>query len=623
MPNHASPRARAAVRLARLGAFLLALALPAAARAQAPQISELSPASVVTNSGDLTLTIRGTGFSDRSRVQFNGAQVPVVRRSAGELVARVENRFFSQDPFITPSDLASGAKTVTVIVIDGPASDDPMAVRIFKVLRQGAAAEPAPLPAPVLTGVGPNPAPPGGTLVITGDHLDAPQLHVNLIAKDPAARISSWGRDRFITARTKQRVEVSLAGIPAGSYDVRIEAMDAAGRTLGSFLAPAVVGAPTRLGAPAIAQVGPTPYYTTATALSISGANFADDARVTLVPASGRAVELARAPNRTQSQTLLSVALPGGLYPGDYTLRVENPGTGTPAAEQRLAFVHPGQPAAARQADPRGGAGRPERPRPGAVQYRTAILKLVRSIGVERPLCLVPAGDHDGAEVRLRPCREGGDLFRIAAGQVRTRGDRCLDWGTRGGPIHLAPCREGNRSQVWYFHGNGLIQNALQDAICMDVEGESNEPGARIIAWDCKDYRQPARNQTFALGESMPVARLGMGGIGLQQLTNALTGSRVDGFAKLSNGYYVVSAGGANVVSAGGANVVAAGGLNVIAVGGGNVVSAGGMNVVAAGGLNVIAPGGANVVSAGGLNVINNPAPLFQGARVVAAGGLN
>ncbi|HEX2210278.1 MAG TPA: RICIN domain-containing protein, partial [Longimicrobium sp.] len=225
-------------------------------------------------------------------------------------------------------------------------------------------------------------------------------------------------------------------------------------------------------------------------------------------------------------------------------------------------------------------------------------------------LCLTPDGDRDGAPVRLRPCAEGGAMFRIENGYVATAGGRCLDWGDPGGPIHLMPCKPGRperSSQQWYFHGNKLVQNALRDDICMDVQGERIQAGTPVIAYACRDYRQPPSHQRFYPGGQYSFLSLPPGI--RQALQQAGGGPEDPAWVLMSDGSRVISAGGGNVISAGGGNVISAGSGNVISAGGGNVVSAGGLNLRVVNdpgqllrGAQVISAGSGNVVSAGGLN---------------------
>jgi hypothetical protein len=636
-----------------LGAVAIALAgwsvTPHSASAQQPQIAELSPSDVTAGGPALDLVIRGAGFVPGvSRVQFNGAQIPGASVSSTEIRVRVPSDYFSRDPFVTESNFRDGVYSAAVIVLNGPESGAPMAVKTIRIVKPGVAAVPV-FNAPIITAVSPTPADLGGTLTVTGDNFrpanasNLPdELRVELVAPT-GARFQAQ-----VSTRNKTQLQLGLTDIPQGSYSLEIWVMNT-GRE-GRAVAPTtvVVGTPTVFGTPTISSVGPTPVTTRGATIYLVGTNFGENVEVTLVPPSGAGAEqrLQRAPNQTRSADRIVAQLPALTYPGTYTLRVANQGGS--AVEHPLQIQHPEQAQFDRsaQAGPRGSArgGRPDRGRPSssppAPRFEVALTHVVNTPDGPRVKCLVPSGNETGTAVVLRGCHDGGAQFRLVNGYVATANGKCLDYGGSGGPIHLMDCKPGmpgGTSQQWYLHGQSgqfKLQNALDPNICMDVAGEGHADGTAIIAFGCK-FGQNAANQQFNAGEAMSPLRLALIGMPTAAMTqyNSLYAQN-GGSAQLifDNGMHVVAAGGGNVVAAGGGNVVAAGGgnvvaaggANVIAPGGGNVIAPGGGNVVAAGGLNlinitdagVIAPGGGNVVAAGGLN-------LFGGARVVAAGGGN
>ena len=607
-------------------AAVLAIAGPA--RAQNPQIAEITPASGEAGAPEFTLVIRGVGFLPGvSRVQFNGAAVPAQSITPTEIRAQVPSEYFSRSPFVDERDFRDGIYRTSLVVINGPESDAPNAKRIFQIVKPGAAAA-ATFNPPIVTGVSPSPAQVGGTVTVSGDNFrpSAAGSEQDLMLVE---LVNPHG-NRYqaeVVARSKTEMQLNLSRVPQGTYAVELEASNSgrSGRTVAPMKL--VVGEPTALGAAAIAQFGPNPVSTRGGTLWIGGENFADDAEVTLVPPSGAGEPrvLARAPNQTQSISRLYVTLPALTYPGEYKLRVANPGG--PAAEVPLPVQHTEQAQIDRlRSDPRGQAGGRERPRPSGpvVQYRTAITNVVHTPNGQRVLCLVPTGTENGSPVVLRGCHDGGAQYRLFNGYISTANNKCLDYGDEGGPIHLMDCKPGmpgGTSQQWYLHGAGgqmKLQNALNDKICMDVSGEGKTEGTPIIAYACK-FGQNAPNQMFNAGEAMRPLQLALIGLSREVLEqySALSQQHGGGAQMIfDNGMHVVAAGGANVVAAGGGNVVAAGGLNVVAPGGANVVAAGGLNLVNIGTNGVVAPGGANVVAGGGLN-------LLAGARVVAAGGLN
>lgn len=326
-------------RAAALGLLALACLAPASLRAQQPQISDVSPASVPVGTGDFTLTINGAGFAPNARVQFNGAGLAGARVTPTQIVVRVPVQYISQDPFVTPRDLASGRMRIGVIVINGPLSDSPSAQKAFYLTRDAAPVE-AERPTMILGAVSPAVAPMGGSFRVEGNHLDAPQLGVSLVARDPQARISSWGRDRHLFNRSATSFMVGTAEVPAGSYLLVIEGYDEKGRALGRFERPVVVGVATALGAPTITALGPQPFLP-GHRLTITGTNFADDAQVVLRPASSQPpMTLAPAANTTRGRTSITVVIPAGVYPGPHTVRVANANGG--AVEQQIVIVHPG-----------------------------------------------------------------------------------------------------------------------------------------------------------------------------------------------------------------------------------------------------------------------------------------
>lgn len=625
--------ARAAARPALAAALLLAAAgVAAPAAAQEVVITQLAPASVVTDGGDFTLTIEGAGFVPGvSRVSFGGRNLTPASVTPDRITVRVANDLVTGR---VADDFADdGIARVTVYVINGRGSvtDHPNARKVFHVTRPGVAVRQRP-PAPVVTSVGPDPVPLTGTIVVRGRNLDAPELFARLVARDPSARVSTHGLDDGMQ-RTPTSLRLRVRDVPAGSYTLVIEAWDTDRTVLGTIERPVVVGAPTRLGAPTVAGTNPGQLPMSGGTLTVNGANFADDVRVTLVTPDGRSQALQRAPNRASSLTQVVVLVPPLRWAGAHALRVENPGAGTPAAEHPLAVATPVasggrggteldggyRPPVATPTPPgrrppsRGGAGEPAETRAFAV-----------AIVANSNLCLVPDADRDGAEVHLQPCATGGAVFRLENGYVATAGGRCLDWGTEGGAVHLMPCKAGRpdrTSQQWYFHGNKLAQNALNPAVCMDVERERMGVGGRIIAYRCANYEAPVAHQRFYPGGVFPLAQLIVGArLPRAEATKLSTAIGDGGAVVFANGARVVSAGSGNVISAGGGNVISAGSGNVVSAGSGNVVSAGSGNVISAGALNlrvtgdpgslirasrVISAGSGNVVSAGGLNVIS------------------
>jgi hypothetical protein len=511
---------------------------------------------------------------------------------------------------------------------------------------------------PAITRIDQGPWPVDGTLIVAGENLAVGRIGIALHPRDYNRNSTSYPGDRQIVSRTAEEVRIDLSGVPAGSYTLALEIYDASGREVLLRESPVVIGAPSVLGPPVVRQVGPHP-ATLGSTLYLDGESFAENVEVHLVAAGGARRTLPRsAAGATFSR--IHVTVPTDLQPGTYRVLAVNPTQSTSSAAHELLVLRAGQTAegwaqeqraaaeaeaiqrahaeeqarlaaearAAAAATGRGARGSTARGQAagGTIGNSPAEAAAPEAAGGDFPvaivtatgMCLIPAADQPESIVHVRPCPEGGAMYRIENGYVVTAGGNCITPGGEGSvPLRLRRCHGGRANgtvQQWYFHGNKLAQNASRSNRCMDVEGGSRQAGARVIWYECRNYETPAENQRFSLGGAF---RLGIWALAAMppDAREAVQGQ--NGAALFSNGTMVIAAGGGNVIAAGGGNVIAAGGNNVIAPGGGNVIASGGNNVIAPGGGNVIAPGGGN------LRVVNDPSLLIQGASVIASGGNN
>jgi Ricin-type beta-trefoil lectin domain len=203
------------------------------------------------------------------------------------------------------------------------------------------------------------------------------------------------------------------------------------------------------------------------------------------------------------------------------------------------------------------------------------------AIVTENNNCLIPGGDRG---IYVMKCTQGGARYSIVDGRVRTADGLCFDHGVVKGSnpgnnarhIKLVPCHSG-KSQVWYFMTSGtnvnLAQNAANSDVCMNIEGNNDRPGTRLLVWNC-GFNRTGPGERFYLGGRVSANQLRQ--IPQSTINKLATG----GSAMYPNGVRLVAAGGGNLVAAGGGNLVAAGGGNLVAAGGGNIVAAGGGNLV-------------------------------------------
>lgn len=356
------------IRMQFLAALMAIVGAVEPVRAQQPQIAELLPSSVTVGAPDFELVIRGAGFiPGTSRVQFNGAALQGLSTTPTEIRVRVPSQYFSRDPFVSEGDFRDGVYATSLIVLNGPESDAPMARKRFEIRKAGVSATPV-FNAPIITAIAPNPAPVGGTVTVAGDNFrpaaGGPDQFFAALVTPAGARFNA-----VVESRTRTQLRLGLGGVPQGSYALEIHALNTGREATVRSQATVIVGSPTVLGTPTIASVGPTPLTTRGATMYVAGTNFGEEAEVTLVPPSGagNTLTLVPAPNQARTPERLYIRLPALTYPGTYMLRVRNPGGAT--AETALEIVHPEQGQVARASNER--RGRPGRPRPAAPSTAT------------------------------------------------------------------------------------------------------------------------------------------------------------------------------------------------------------------------------------------------------------
>ena len=213
--------------------------------------------------------------------------------------------------------------------------------------------------------------------------------------------------------------------------------------------------------------------------------------------------------------------------------------------------------------------------------------------------CLLPDGNR---KITVFSCTQQGARYDIANGFIKTQDNLCFDHGiVRGNNtgdlnarrVGLAPCH-GGQSQVWYAFQNGLVQNAANPDVCLDISGGNDAAGGAVIVWRCSANANgsPSPNQRFYLGK---------GGVSIALLQAA--GLAANGVAALNSGRSLILNNGARVVPTGGGHMVAAGGGNMVAAGGGNILSNANAGMVAAGAGNLLAVGGMSLVGNDGASL--------------------
>src|SRR5437868_9398384 len=132
--------------------------------------------------------------------------------------------------------------------------------------------------------------------------------------------------------------------------------------------------------------------------------------------------------------------------------------------------------------------------------------KAQMAIVTENNNCLIPDGS---GYINVASCTNGGDKYSIVSGIIKTAQNTCFDHGIPRGTspannsgryVKLVPCRAGNQSQVWYIINSGanvgLIQNAVNPDVCLNIEGGNDRAGGRLVVWGC-GFNHPAANERF------------------------------------------------------------------------------------------------------------------------------
>jgi uncharacterized repeat protein (TIGR01451 family) len=207
----------------------------------APVLTTLNPSSVMAGSGDLTLTVTGSGFVSNSVVQWNGSPRPTTFVTATQLQAA-----------LTDADVASGG-TTTITVANGSPGGGTSAGATFTVNN----------PVPVLTAINPVSVLAGGsglTVTVTGSNF-------------VSGSVVQWNENprptTFISA-TQLQATLTAADVASGA-NVPISVNNAApgGGTSASVNFTIINPAPT------LQSVTPSQLYVTdSTTLTLSGTGF-------------------------------------------------------------------------------------------------------------------------------------------------------------------------------------------------------------------------------------------------------------------------------------------------------------------------------------------------------------
>lgn len=123
-------------------------------------------------------------------------------------------------------------------------------------------------------------------------------------------------------------------------------------------------------------------------------------------------------------------------------------------------------------------------------------------------LCLNVSGGriHEGAVLITWDC-VGADNERFRAERVGPDGDMrltiagrdglfCVDtpW-QQGQQLRLARCQSGSPAQTWRFTGREPFAIRGAYGFCINIEGQRQTRGTRVIAWRCSD--EPNEAWTF------------------------------------------------------------------------------------------------------------------------------
>lgn len=195
--------------------------------------------------------------------------------------------------------------------------------------------------------------------------------------------------------------------------------------------------------------------------------------------------------------------------------------------------------------------------------------------------CLIPDGNR---LVKVFKCTDGGIRYTIRNGIIKTSDNYCFDHGIPRGQnggdrsVKLVRCH-GGLSQTWWITkdgpGKGLIQNAVNPDVCLNISGGNDAPGGQLIVWPC-GFNRPGNNEYFFIGARITPYQFSLQKPEVQTaLSRGLT-------VTFNTGARMVAAGGGNMVAAGGGNMVAAGGGNMVAAGGGNLIGNDGSTIAAA-----------------------------------------
>jgi len=213
----------------------------------------------------------------------------------------------------------------------------------------------------------------------------------------------------------------------------------------------------------------------------------------------------------------------------------------------------------------------------GSVMFVSSANAQSVAIVTQNNNCLIPGPDRF---VKVMKCTDGGIRYTISNGFICTADDYCFDHqiplnaGSGDRRVRLVKRDPKNQSQVWWVNKtNGLIENAKNWRVCLNIEGGNDNPETKVIVWPC-GFNNPGNNEKFLIGARITYDQFTKLDTGVR---TALGGKRTVSF---NNGTRLMFAGGDVIMAAGPSGMVAAGGGNVVPTAGGSMVAAGSLNLI-------------------------------------------
>jgi len=275
----------------------------------APTVTSISPTSVIAGSGQLTLTVNGTGFLTTTTVQVGGVSDATAYVNSTQVTATV-----------TPQQLEGGA-TLSVIVMNGTTSSGSAAAINLQVNN----------PVPVISSLAPS------TMLVGATSLTITVTGTGFV---PATVIDVNGSARTTTYVSGTQVSVALtAGDVAAASSLSLTAVNATPGGGTSAAAPLTVNNPvsnTNPTAPALTSISPNagPINTPST-VTLTGTGFTDSSTVAMNGTNVAAVVIS-ATELTVDIPASSVALPGNV---NFTVTTPGSSGGTTASLPYTAYI--------------------------------------------------------------------------------------------------------------------------------------------------------------------------------------------------------------------------------------------------------------------------------------------